>query len=433
MNKQREGQSATVTDKGTAGKNRGTITTLIKRHCVLLVTLVSLGIQLVAAHFYTSFEPRAIPMDYHKRYRPQAETILAGGGLLLNGQARTPPAYPLALAAIYALTGTGPDTAALMLNIFLMALTTAWLAAATRRVLGCKIALFAGLVFATYPFAVYLGLGLGPEPLYLCALAFTVWLMAATMGRHPLWAALVGAATGCTMLIKPIGILLPLFYAGVYLMAGPKNRAMTARLARPLLVLSASVLMILPWQMYINRHSDRMVLLSDIGRGTTLEGWTYGLTAGAGGDKSNLPGDVTELMKKVAREGDRASAAQIYKIIIRAGRERPVAFIKLTALKLIRPWYGTDERWHERTIGLLQLLYLALTAAGFAVWLKERNGVVLIAALAAITACHWLMAFATFSILRYLMPASFMIALFTGILAGRSYELLHPWLRIKTN
>jgi hypothetical protein len=432
MCKIEENQSAPKTDKVPTEKPRGTIKVLVQRYCILLVALASLAVQLIAVHLYSTFEPRTIPLDYHKRYRPQAEAILAGDGLLLHGQARTPPAYPLALAAIYAIPGTGPDTAALLLNILLMALTAAGLAAAVRRALGCRIALFTGLIFVTYPFAVYLGLGLGPEPLYLCALAFTAWLMTATMGRHPMWAALIGAAAGCTMLVKPIGLLLPLFYAGVYLIASPKSRGMTERLLRPLLVLTASVLMIMPWQMYINRHTDRLVLLSDIGRGTTLEGWTYGLTAGAGGDKANLPGDVTKLMEKVARAGNNVSAVQLYNVILRAGREQPKAFAKLAALKFIRPWYATDERWHEHTIGLIQLIYLALSATGFAVWLKEKRGVILITALLAITVCHWLMAFFTFSILRYMMPASFMIAVFSGILAGRTYQLLPRWRRKNT-
>ena len=103
------------------------------RYCVPLAALVSLAVSLIAVRLYASFEPRSAPMDYRNRYRPQAEAILHGGGLLLHGEPRTPPGYPLALAGAIALSrpaGIDPDVAALLLNIALMALTAALLTTA---------------------------------------------------------------------------------------------------------------------------------------------------------------------------------------------------------------------------------------------------------------------------------------------------------------
>ncbi len=394
----------------------------VSRHCVPVVIGVSLLVQLAAGRLLGEFEPRSVPLDYLNRYRPQAETILAGGGMLLNGEPRTPPAYPLALAGAIALSrghGIGPDGAARLLNLVLMALAAALLTAAVRRAMGGRAALFAGLAFATYPFAVYLGLAPGPEPLYLFSLALTAWLIVATMGRNPWWAAAAGALAGYSMLVKPIGILLPFFYAAAYAAGRQGQRPPGSRLLRPALLISASCMTILPWQIYLSSRIVRPVVLSSLGSGTAREGWTYGLSTGAGGDRARLPGDVIALMQQVAREGSGVSATRLYHAIARAGAGRPAALAKLAALKLLRPWYATDEQWHEPAIAMVQAFYLLLAAAGFAVWRRERRGGILVPALLAIALCHWLMAFATFSILRYMMPASFLIAALAGTLADR--------------
>jgi 4-amino-4-deoxy-L-arabinose transferase-like glycosyltransferase len=392
------------------------------RHCVPVVIGVSLLAQLAAVRLRGAFEPRSVPVDYLNRYRPQAETILAGGGMLLRGEPRTPPAYPLALAGAIALCrghGVGPDAAARLLNLVLMALAAALLTAAVRRAVGERAALCSGLAFATYPFAVYLGLAPGPEPLYLFSLSLTAWLIAATMGSSPWWAAAAGALAGYSMLVKPIGILLPLFYAAAYLMMGRQDRGPGSRYARPALVLAAAALAVLPWQVYLRQHDIRNVLLSSLGGATAYEGWTYGLAAGAGGDRADLPADVIALMGRIAGEGKDASLTRLFGVVARKGSERPAAFAKLAALKLVRPWFGTDEQWHERTIALVQALYLLAAVAGLVLWLGSRNGRALMAPLAAIMLCHWLMAFATMSILRYMMPMSFLLAVCIGVLAGR--------------
>lgn len=392
------------------------------RHCVPVVIGISLLVQLAAVRLLGTFEPRSVPFDYLNRYRPQAETILAGGGMLLHGEPRTPPAYPLALAGAIALCrgpGIGPDGAARLLNLVLMALTAALLTAAVRRALGERVALFSGLAFATYPFAVYLGLAPGPEPLYLFSLSLTAWLVAATMGRSPWWAAAAGALAGYSMLVKPIGLLLPPFYATAYLAAGYRSCASGPRFARPGLVLAAAALAVLPWQVCLRDNGIRDVVLSSLGSATAYEGWTYGLSAGAGGDRADLPGDVTALMGRIAGEGKDAPVARLYGVIAREGSQRPAALAKLAALKLVRPWYGTDEQWHERTIALVQALYLLAAVAGLVLWLRGKGGRPLLATLAAITLCHWLMAFATLSILRYMMPVSLLLAAGIGVLAGR--------------
>lgn len=396
----------------------------IFRHGVPLVILVSLLAQLVALRLAGAFEPRSLPFDYTHRYRPQAETILAGGGMLLHGEPRTPPAYPLALASAIAIgrgRGLGPDAAARLLNVFLMALTAALLTVAARRAMGERIALFAGLTFATYPFAVYLGAAPGPEPLYLFSLALTVWLVSATMERSPWWAAAAGALAGYSMLVKPIGILLPAFYAAAYLTAGSKAGTEGPRVARAALVLAAAASAVAPWQAYVRHETGRNVVLSSLGAAAAYDGWTYGLSPGAGGDRASLPDDVTALMRRMAEEGKGLPAARFYGMIVRNGAERPAAFAKLAAVKLARCWYGTDEQWHEGLIAAVQALYLAAAAVGWSIWSKRRNGAVLASVLAAVLLCHWLMAFAALSILRYLLPSSFLLAVGIGVLAGRMW------------
>ncbi len=394
---------------------------LIDRYRVILVMAASLLVQLLAVGSYHSFEPRSIPVDYFNRYRPQAEAILQHGDLLLNGQPQTPPLYPLALAGlikISLLLGCGANAAALLFNIVLMALTAGLVTVLVNAAFGARASLFAGLAWCTYPFGVYLGLDLGPEPMYLLSLMAVCWLLLRLPNRH-VWQALpAGVACGGAILVKPIGLLLPVVAIVTLIAMARQNKLSRVWWAlRSAMLLLGSLAMVLPWQVYIFQRTCVLTILSTKGSATALEGWTFGLTTGVGGDEMKLPANAEAFMRDVRDHARSDGASSVLAAVAGSAAAHPAGFIQVSLLKAARCFYGTDERWHEREIIAIQALYAILTAAGLWLWWRRRTQkrTVLLTLLVSLALMHWLMAFATFSILRYMIPGSFLMAACAGL------------------
>lgn len=157
-----------------------------------------------------------------------------------------PPLYPLALAALFEVTGPSV-TAALVAQAVVGVATVAVVGLLGWQLWGRRVALWALAVAAVYPPLVLAGSSLVAESVLNL---FAVGSVAAAVQhrrapRGPWWAVLAGALAGLVALDRTNGILLviPL----VILVWGPSPRLAWAALRPPVLVLVAAVAVVVPW------------------------------------------------------------------------------------------------------------------------------------------------------------------------------------------
>lgn len=390
---------------------------------ILLVLLGSLILYTAALVAGNVVERRTVPVDFDQRYLPIARGILERGDFLLDGRAPSPPAYPLALAGMLKFL---PDArkAAAAINVLAMSLLALLFHALVRRRLGGRIALLASLAWVTYPFGLYLAMQPGPEPLYLLALLPAVWTALEAGVARPMAALAAGVAGALPMLVKPMAIFLPLVLLGVLMFWWLRQRLTLKRFALPCSLFIAGLLtVILPWEAYLWHGTGRLIPAAETGGASVLDGWTFGLKAGAGGDLARLPGEVKTFMIEVEKISAGKGSGEVLSAVIKAAVESPGAFLKLLLIKAGRCWYGTDEMWHEGKTLAIQAFYLLLSLIGAAAWWRRgRPGGTLVAILAVLLLYHWAAATAALSILRYMVPAGFLMAVMAAFFPKAAWD-----------
>ncbi len=387
----------------------------------IFLLLIATGIVVYSAAWLAlgSFEKRSVPHDFNHRYLPIAHGIGEGGDFLLNGRAPSPPIYPLVLAGLSklgALFNIDEETSARAFNVLAMILLAVLFYSFISRHLNERTAFLAALLWITYPFAVYLTLLPGPEPLYLLALVLSAWttVEARRAGGWETFAA--GATSALPMLVKPMALFLPVAWLGFLFITWIKGRVSLERFALCCLLFIAGLLIVvLPWEAYLWQRTGKLVPVADKAGSAIYDGWTFGLNPGAGGDRVFIPEDVEKFMRGVERFSQGKGSGEVISAVRREARERPVAFLKVLFIKLGRCWYGTDEMWHERLILSIQAFYLLLATIGAILWFRQgRPGGALAAVLLILLLYHWAAATAALSILRYMVPAGFLMAVMIG-------------------
>lgn len=401
-----------------------------RRPPFLLLFIASIIVYSAAWLALGSFEKRAVPEDFNHRYLPIAHGILERGDFLLDGRAPSPPLYPLALAGLSKM-GTlfriGEENAAKAFNVLAMALVASLFYALVRRYTNGRTALAAAFVWITYPFGIYLALQPGPEPLYLLFLLLAAWaaLEAGAAGHPRPFAALAaGMAGALPMLVKPVALFLPLALLGVLSATWVRRRVPSACFALWCSMFLVGLLAaVLPWEAYLWQRTGKLIPVADKAGNSIYDGWTFGLNAGAGGDRFLPPGDVEKYMIEVEKMSQGRESGEVLSSIVHSAKNRPRAFLKLMFIKMGRCWYGTDEMWHERLIFGIQAAYLVLSLLGAVVWFRNRRpGGLLVPALFGLLLYHWAAATAALSILRYMIPAGFLLAVMIGFAVGRAYR-----------
>ncbi len=402
---------------------------LARRRTSLLLFIASIIIYSAAWLALGSFERRSVPEDFRHRYLPIARGILERGDYLLEGRAPSPPIYPLYLAGLIELKKffhIGEETAAKAFNVLAMAMLAALFYALVQRYTAGLTALIAALVWITYPFGLYLALQPGPEPLYLLSLLSAAWaaIEAGAAGRPgPFTALAAGMAGALPMLVKPMALFLPLALLIFLLVTWIKGRVPAKGLALYCSLFIAGLLfVVLPWEAYLWRRTGKFVPVADKAGSSLYDGWTFGLKPGAGGDRIRLPGDVEKYMTEVEKMSQGRESGEVLRSIAYSAGKHPGAFVKLLLIKAGRCWYGTDEMWHEGKILVIQAFYLILSLIGAVFWFRNgKPGGPLILILLTLLLYHWVAAIAVLSILRYMMPAGFLMAVMIAFGAGRAW------------
>ena len=350
---------------------------------------IALAIPIVATLAFWLVLPPAYRVaessDFETFYRPVAEQIRAGNGIVLPNGApalRYPPGYPVIIAATLGVSDALKITepAALdILTLLCVAASSLLLHLMAREAYDGWLDLLPSAAWSTYPLALWLTKQPNSEvpfTILLFGAVYVVWLLTRRGTAHFGLAAGAGALCGAAMLLRPIAILLPVVFAAAVLLLGyewPRS----ARALAAATIIGVSALVVAPWEIHAARAAGRFVMLSTGGVPALRDGLTFGVNT----DKSyrqgiKVPDAVRTVMIRFYAQYDSLNS---FGAIARASKkelvEHPAGFAGLVVMKLARAWYGTDSQRMERYILLIQAVYLTLLgwAAGMAWWKGGEN------------------------------------------------------------
>lgn len=377
---------------------------------------------------------RARATDYTLAYRPVAETVVGGGGLMTpDGVPATkyPPGYSLLLAGTYwAADRLGWDREAAVDGAsggwFVLGAVALWGLASL--VWGRWPAVGAAALWCLYPPAVVLLGQAGSELPFIPVLFATLTVFWVAARRpSPGWRPMAAAGAGCAalMLLRPIALGLPAVL-GLYLLAFRAGGGRVDRLRAAAVLGLAAAAGVAPWQAHLYAVTGRVAPLSTNGPANIYIGLTFAVREDPDRAAVALPAGVLEVQRQVDADWqgrpDRTEGA-LLAALARAAADRPAAVAQLVAVKAARCWYATDSRRHETALALLGLPYAAVVAVA-AVRTARRGGSrgrAFLALVAAVVLYNWLMATLALSILRYMVPAiGLLFALVPALWTGRA-------------
>ena len=161
------------------------------------------------------------------------------------------PAYPVFVAAIYKVAGTGQLPVALA-QTALFALICLLVLAITRRIASERVALGAALLTALFPPIPYFGALVMTEVWTTFLFALSIWMaLRALQSRRTITFAAAGALIALTTLSRPVFVLFPIALAAVGLVVFPiadvKPRPSLLQWAA---LVGAFTIAMMPWSMY---------------------------------------------------------------------------------------------------------------------------------------------------------------------------------------
>jgi hypothetical protein len=369
--------------------------------------------------------------DFETFYRPVAEQIRAGHGIVLPNGApalRYPPGYPMIIAATLGVSDALKitETAALdILTLLCVAVSSLLLHLMAREAYDGWLDLAPSAAWSTYPLALWLTKQPNSEvpfTVLLFGTVYVVWLLTRRSTPHLGLAAGAGVLCGAAMLVRPIAILLPAVFAAVVWLLGfewPRGARALAAAA----IIGASALVVAPWEIHAGRAEGRFVPLSTGGEATMRDGLTFGVNTNKSYRQGIwVPDAVRTVMIRFYAQYDSLTS---FRAIVRAtGKEladHPVGVAGLVGMKMTRAWFGTDSQRMERYILLIQAVYLTLL--GWGAWVAWRKGGdkrrLAIIVLGVLATC-WAMSVLTLPLVRYMVPAiGLMFVLLPAVFGAR--------------
>ena len=360
--------------------------------------------------------------DYTSSYEPVAQALLAGRGITdAAGEVATryPPGFSLLLAGTWGLgraVGLSDAAALLALRLLCTGLAAVLLYALARLVWPVAAALLVGVVWACYPFFLWITKQPNSEvpfiPVFFAAL-FVFWLAVLRRPRAwPLYLA-AGALAGAAMLIRPAAVGLGVVLAVLaWLLARPVSRR--ARLGLAGLLLVGNALVVAPWLGGVYVATGEIIPLSTGGTVTLKDGLTFLVVEKEYRQAVAVGADVAALQNEYQRRrSEMSSTGDLLAVVLDEARQTPLAFARFALIKAARSWYGIDSRTFEGPTLALQAAYLLLIVWGSgAVFLTRFRSAVdqpddlrrMVAGNWLIVAYFWLMTMTAVPLLRYMLP-----------------------------
>ncbi len=234
--------------------------------------------------------PHFVPVTDASEYDRDAVTLVHNGSFpesvaTFHGgpTAYHPPLFPVALAGVYKLVGTGSEhtrwDAGRVLEALLGAVTVLLIGLIATRLWDPRVGLIAAGIAAVYPPLILIGSSLLSESLFIpLVLAAVLAALQYRDDRRLRFAALAGVLVGLSALTRGNGILLaiPIGFLVWTTHPGGRGRLTRPALKAPALALAAAVLMLVPWTVR-NLHTFHRFVPIATETGYALEG-TYNST-----------------------------------------------------------------------------------------------------------------------------------------------------------
>lgn len=354
--------------------------------------------------------------DYPSFYRPVAQNLYEGRGLIGAGgdpAIQYPPGFPILLSWILHISDyfdISEATALAAFTVIAFGIIAGLVSLLSYEVTNTWKPVLAAIIWITYPFGLWLTKQSNSEIPFLIFFFFSVYLFWILIKHGQVWylSFLLGVSVGISMLIRPIAIGLPFVFILLYL--GVANLIQpSAKLKFGGFLITGSLLIVLPWQIWANNSSDQFVVLSSGGVPSIIDGLTYGLDENKDYRvHDSLDPEIVELMLDIQMDADQGKFQDLQDIgdtLYSSIISQPLTMLKLFALKSLRSWYATDSGRFENYIALLQIVYLGFALNGIiAGWNhggRERQFIIIVLSL---TAYFWIMTIFALSILRYMIP-----------------------------
>lgn len=365
--------------------------------------------------------------DYFDRYEPIANNILQGRGIMYRGEvlAYTAPGFPIILAGIFGLsqiTGIDKLNLVVVFNIIFTAFSALFLFLAAGKIFNKKVALIASLLWMTYPLNLWFLKNPNTEVPFILLLYIGIFFyFSALQKRSPKIIFLAGLFLGLASFTRITGLFLPLslsLLSLLFLSGSRKKRFLLAAI-----LLMGNLVAIFPWMVYSLSKTGSFISISREGPHSIIAGITWLSTIKAGGVQLILPDDVSALIERV-KVTDLSSSGKLSQFFAQELINRPIPFLKLIGLKLVRSWYATSQQWWEDKILLVQSIYLITGIGGIIYGMRiYKDRIRSIILLLSIIFYFWAMTFVNISLLRYLMPAMGLVIIFSAVFID--YAIFH--------
>jgi len=411
-----------------------------KKSLLISIFLVSILFSLFFLLFFKNIGPsqQLVPgTDYLNFYEPVANSILQGKGIPVKEflGIKYPPGYPLFLVIIFKfsqLTAINKMALIIIFNVIITALGCCFLFLLTDSIFGKRIALISSILWLSYPFNLWLIKNPNTEVPFILLFYFALWIyLLALKSRSVKLALLSGVLLGLAALIRPIIIFLPPFLA-VLIFFLLKDLSFNKRFIISSILLIGYLLAISPWLAYVYKNTGNLIMLSASGSSSTISSSLTFLV-----DKSKVvyedkawekfspPKDIVDLIER-SRIAKMDTFGGVAHFFLQELRSHPVTFFKLLAIKMARSWYATSEMWLEKQILLLQSPYLISGLVGLILFFKKlKDKMAYLFFLLTVIFYFWALATATFSILRYMIPAMGLLIVFSAITVSAVLDKLN--------
>jgi 4-amino-4-deoxy-L-arabinose transferase-like glycosyltransferase len=359
--------------------------------------------------------------DFLVRYEPIANNILAGKGITLEGKVHPEfaPGFSVILAGLFGLSsisGINKFDLIVALNIVLGAASAVLLFLIAKESFGEKIALISSFLWMTYPFNLWFIKNPNTEPLFIPLIFLTVlFYILALKKKSLIFLFLAGFLAGASTLVRLNGFFLPFLLAAISPFLFSEAKKSLKYFLFPLLIIAGAFFALLPWGIYSFSNTGSFLPVSDMTSSGISGGYIFLLGENKIGDQSVLSEKTTEILKDLEIQSRKGNAT---KLLLSDILNYPGVFLKLTLLRVVRAWYGTGMMWWEGKIILVQLPYLISAVFGIFYSLKiYKDKKKCIFFLFLIVLYFWALSAATFSILRYTIPAMGILIIFSSITA----------------
>ena len=385
------------------------------RRDIVVLNLVALGATILLWVFLSGKWAEDQNFDYFTYYQPVARRLLNGGGLReATGAPAThyPPGFSILLAGVFGAAKLTGISEGILLKCFILIcglLTATLLYLIAMQVFSARIALIAGLLWATYPFFLWLSKQPNSETpfmvLFLAAICSYVafWPDTARLG----WpAARTSILAGLTSLVRPAAFLLSVVLA-VLLLCWRRDLRMRQRLTAAVLLLVGNVIAILPWEVWVWQQKGHWILLSENTPNNLVVGMNFGAKPQGSGVLLPVDANVRELMRDADAHYYRiTTVGGLARYLLEKARQEPVTVLQFLLLKARRAWYGTNAQWLENWTAAIQIVYLCAIVAGAVIALRRRGPPRHYAVLAILCTCYiWALTVLVLPLLRYMIPA----------------------------